>query len=171
MQFLFVVEDVFEIGDRGCVLVPGVPTNLEKAVKVGATILIESNLGRSFETTIAAFEMIRRSGNSEHAPFSVPRDIRKIDISIGSRIFLRERKLSLYSLVRVRKMVEPVDSYDGWKYNRKVPSIGEIGTLIEILYAKDLPPKYVVESIAEDGSPLWLSEFWAEELEAADESN
>lgn len=37
MQFLFEIEDVFEIGGRGCVLVPGIPHAFGQHVRLGGT--------------------------------------------------------------------------------------------------------------------------------------
>ena len=169
MRHLFDIEDVFDITGRGCVLVPGIPYDMPAPIKVGASIVIEVPNGRSLETTIAGFEMINRGRKMEHAPFCVPRPLNKDQLLIGSRVFLREKALVQYERVRVRKLVQPVDSYDGWRGNVRPPAVGDIGSLIDTLNAKDLPPKYVVEMCASDGTPIWLSDFWAEEIEDENE--
>src|SRR4051812_33555212 len=103
MRLLFEIEDVFAIQGRGCVLVPGVPNDFPISVKVGATIVIEPPAGRAIETTIAAFEMINRGRKVEHAAFSIARSINKNEIPVGSRVFLREKALVEYEMVRIRK--------------------------------------------------------------------
>lgn len=88
MQFLFQIEDVFDISGRGCVVVPGIPYSLPDGVSVGAHIVVETPSGSRLETTISAFEMINRGKLMEHAPFSVPRTISKEQLPVGSRVFL-----------------------------------------------------------------------------------
>lgn len=88
MQFLFEIEDVFDISGRGCVVVPGIPCSFASDVRVGSRLLVEAPSGARLETTILAFELINRGRRTEHAPFMVPRSILKEQLPIGSRVFL-----------------------------------------------------------------------------------
>lgn len=88
MQFLFEIEDVFDIGGRGCVLVPGVPYAFGRDVKTGAQLLIETPQGAQVRTNIAAFEMINRGRLMVHAPFSLPRAVAKASLPVGSKVYL-----------------------------------------------------------------------------------
>ncbi|QSI33882.1 hypothetical protein GNX71_31675 [Variovorax sp. RKNM96] len=87
MQFLFEIEDVFDIGGRGCVLVPGVPNTLRRDVKVGELLLIVTPSGNEVRTNIAAFEHISRGRPMVHAPFSLPRAVTKADLPLGSKVY------------------------------------------------------------------------------------
>jgi hypothetical protein len=73
--------------------------------------------------------------------------------------------LNLYDVVRVVKIVRPIEEYDGWQINKRDPQIGDTGTFIELLHAFNLPDLYVVESTGLDGIPIWLSEFLIDEIE------
>ena len=74
-----------------------------------------------------------------------------------------------YGLVRVRQLLEPAVDYDGWRVNQRPPQVGDVGALLDILYAPGLPDRYVVESAGADGITAWLGDFAAEELEAVGE--
>lgn len=74
--------------------------------------------------------------------------------------------LTPYSRVRVRQVVRTPDQYDGWRINRRPPAVGDVGTIVEILHAPDLPPAYVVEMTEPGtGTTLWLGDFHADELD------
>jgi hypothetical protein len=77
--------------------------------------------------------------------------------------------LKQYGLVRVRQLLQPAAEYDGWRVNQRPPQVGDVGTLLDILRAADLPDRYVVESSGADGITVWLGDFTAEELEAVGE--
>lgn len=77
-------------------------------------------------------------------------------------------KFKEYSKVRIRKLTQSHDDYDGWNLNKLGPKIGDIGTLIDIIQADGLPDKYVVEKCDSEGIPIWLSDFYEEELEAVE---
>lgn len=75
-------------------------------------------------------------------------------------------KLNLYTRVRVCKLVREEESYDGWEINQRPPRVGDVGHLMDILEAPDLPDRFVVEMTdPSDGTVVWLSEFQREELE------
>lgn len=89
MQFLFTIEDVFDISGRGCIVVPGIPYSLGLNVKVGAPVLIVSPEGDRLHTRIEAFEMVhRRTEAPTHAAFAVERDVQKASLKIGSSMYL-----------------------------------------------------------------------------------
>ncbi|WP_460548767.1 hypothetical protein [Comamonas piscis] len=91
MLSLFKIEDVFDITGRGCILVPGIPYSLHLAVKPGARLRIVSPKGKVFYTKIAAFERFHRKGEVlTHAAFSIERDILKVQLEIGSEVFLAD---------------------------------------------------------------------------------
>lgn len=73
--------------------------------------------------------------------------------------------LEQYGLVRIRRLLRPPAEYDGWRVNQRPPQVGDVGTLLDILYASGLPNRYVVESSCTDGVTVWLGDFAAEELE------
>jgi translation elongation factor EF-Tu-like GTPase len=93
MRLLCKIEDVFEITDRGCVIVPGIPHSPPLNIKVGDYIVVETPSGERFETMIAGIEMINRGRPMEHSPFSVPRAIRKEQLRIGSQVFLKSENV------------------------------------------------------------------------------
>jgi hypothetical protein len=78
-------------------------------------------------------------------------------------------RLKQYGLVRVRQLFQPAVEYDGWRVNQRLPQVGDVGTLLDILRAPDLPARYVVESSGADGITVWFGDFAAEELEAVGE--
>lgn len=70
-----------------------------------------------------------------------------------------------YQQVRVMKLLRDPKDYNGWNLNKRLPSPGDIGTLIDVLHATGLPDHYVVEKTGSDGDTIWLSEFTEDELE------
>ncbi len=76
-----------------------------------------------------------------------------------------EEQLKPYALVRILKLVEQDSAYDSWKVNQRSPAIGDVGTLLDVLKANSAPVKYVVECSSQDGQTIWLSDFFAEEIE------
>ena len=80
-----------------------------------------------------------------------------------------EELLKPYAVVRVRKLVGHADEYDGWHLNQRPPEVGDVGALLDMLTAPGMPNKFVVESSAADGTTLWLSDFFAEELEVVED--
>jgi protein-S-isoprenylcysteine O-methyltransferase Ste14 len=76
-----------------------------------------------------------------------------------------EKLLKQYSVVRVVKLLRPIDDYDGWKINKRPPEIGDTGAIVEILKAPNLPIHYVVESVSASGTTIWLNDFESGEIE------
>ena len=79
-------------------------------------------------------------------------------------------ELRQYQLVRVAKLMEAPETYDGWKLNKRPPAVGDVGTLLDVLQAPGLPNRYVVEccKAGGDGSSEWLGDFLADELETVE---
>lgn len=72
--------------------------------------------------------------------------------------------LKPYACVRIYQLIQPAESYNGWRVNQRAPKIGDYGTVVDVLTAEGLQDKYIVENCQPDGSSLWLAEFYAEEL-------
>lgn len=73
--------------------------------------------------------------------------------------------LEQYQLVRIRQLLQPLSEYDGWRVNKRLPRIGNVGTLLDILHADGLPDRFVVESCETNGTAVWLADFQSDELE------
>lgn len=87
MQWLFKIEDVFDITGRGCVLAPGIPYSLGLDVKVGTPLTVVTPSGERLQTRIASFESFhRRDRGLTHAAFAVDRD--KAQLPVGSEVYL-----------------------------------------------------------------------------------
>ncbi len=72
--------------------------------------------------------------------------------------------LRQYDVVRVVQLLRPAEAYDGWGLNQRPPQVGDVGTIVEILQAPGLPDDYVVECVGPGGRPIWLGDFFEEEL-------
>jgi hypothetical protein len=79
-------------------------------------------------------------------------------------------ELKEYTQVKVVKLLRSPEHYDGWGFNTRLPRIGDVGTIVDILTAPNYPNKYTVESVQNDGVTVWLSDFQAEELGAVEMS-
>src|SRR5438045_1084877 len=95
MLHLFTVADRFQIEGRGCVLVPGLPTdpgspNLSR----GARIRLRTSAGKETDTFIEALEMISYRNRPEKIciPVLLPKNITKEDVPIGTEVLLIEEK-------------------------------------------------------------------------------
>lgn len=86
-------------------------------------------------------------------------------VSKGPHPKLGTMPLQQYGMVRVRKLLKPPNEYDGWRLNRRPPSLGDVGCIVEILQAPGLPDSYIVESSGADGVTIWLGDFCEDELE------
>jgi hypothetical protein len=64
--------------------------------------------------------------------------------------------LKPYAIVRIKKLDQEPDEYDGWRFNERLPRVGDLGVILDILSAIGLPEKYVVENSASDGTTIWL---------------
>lgn len=78
-------------------------------------------------------------------------------------------RFKLYSQVCIVRILGADSDYDGWKLNKRAPIIGDIGCLIDIIDVAKLPTKYIVEMTEpETGVPIWLADFFEEELEVVE---
>ncbi len=57
------------------------------------------------------------------------------------------------------------NEYNDWDVNQCNPQTSDIGTLIDVLRAPNLPDKYVEANAGNDGIPIWMREFLAEGIE------
>ena len=90
MKFIEKIEYIFDVTRRGCVIIPGVPYSFEPPVNIGSIIEIHNPDGTVIKTRIVRFEMINRGRLMEYVPFSIPKSVKKSDISIGADIYLVE---------------------------------------------------------------------------------
>ncbi|MFZ5893130.1 MAG: hypothetical protein ACOY0T_18875 [Myxococcota bacterium] len=72
-----------------------------------------------------------------------------------------------YQLVRVARLLREPEEYDGWKLNQRPPTVGDVGTLLDVLHVRGLRDRYVVECCQTDGTTVWLDDFDAVELQPA----
>ena len=78
--------------------------------------------------------------------------------------------LKEYQQVRVVKLLEPADSYNSWNSNDRPPKIGDVGIVVNILTANELPNRYLVD-LSNSTEIICFGEFQAEELEPLEETN
>jgi hypothetical protein len=78
------------------------------------------------------------------------------------------KKLERYKQVRVIKLIQKPEAYDGWKLNKRTPQIGDLGTLVDFLKVEGLPDMYIVETSDKNGQDIWLSDFYEEEIESTE---
>ena len=83
-SFLSKVEDAFAITGRGVVLIPGIPQEGGRSVKVGDALEIRQPDGRRIITRVAGIEMGSRIRS---APILLPRDLQKDDVPVGSELW------------------------------------------------------------------------------------
>lgn len=93
MLHLFTVADVFVIEGRGCVLMPGLPTEPGSSnVRRDAKIRLKTPAGSFIDTSIRAIEMITYHKRPEKIclPILLPDGITKDDVPIGTEVILLE---------------------------------------------------------------------------------
>jgi hypothetical protein len=88
MRYLCTIEDVFLITGRGCVVVPGIPTDLPQPPRAGAKLLVRQPDGKTLEAMLHGVEMIRTDRPMDHIAFTFPPHITKSDLLIGSEVFV-----------------------------------------------------------------------------------
>jgi hypothetical protein len=95
MLHLFTVADRFQIEGRGCVLVPGIPTEPDSPiVPKGARLRLRTPEGKETDTFIKELAMIsyRKKPEKICIPILLPKDITKEDIPVGTEVLLIEEK-------------------------------------------------------------------------------
>ena len=88
-MLLFVVEDAFQIADRGCVLVPGPVAEVGgPEVRVGDPIRLVKPDGQTIDTKIQGLEMIGRRPPPKviTAPILLPSGITKDQVPKGTHV-------------------------------------------------------------------------------------
>ncbi|MBM4779823.1 MAG: hypothetical protein GQE15_19130 [Archangiaceae bacterium] len=69
-----------------------------------------------------------------------------------------------FALVRVVKLSDG-QNRDAWRVNTRVPSVGDVGTLVDVLRADGHADRFVVECCERgDGATTWLADFAEDEL-------
>lgn len=89
LTLLFIVEDAFQITDRGCVLVPGPSAGPGgPTVRVGDPIRLVKPDGEVIDTEIRGIEMLGRRPRPKviTAPILLPLDITKEQVPVGTRV-------------------------------------------------------------------------------------
>jgi hypothetical protein len=67
-------------------------------------------------------------------------------------------------VVRVRSTDHvPVD--DASRFGQRLPRVGDTGTIIGMVRAPGIVDAFMVKSVADDGSTLWVAGFTADALE------
>lgn len=89
---LFLVDDAFQIKDRGCILVPGVSTEPgSPTVRVGTCIRLVTPTGESIHTSVKGLEMLNFGAQRPDrvtAPILLPKELSKEMIPKGTKVFL-----------------------------------------------------------------------------------
>ena len=89
MKLICEIEDVFDMADRGCVVVPGISCDVEFLVPVGSSLLIVTPKGEQISTSVKGVELINsRVKPVKVNPILLPRDIAKEQLVIGSKVYL-----------------------------------------------------------------------------------
>ncbi|MEN9360518.1 MAG: hypothetical protein RL095_2053 [Verrucomicrobiota bacterium] len=90
MRFLCVVEEVFEISGRGCVLVPGLDEKSDQGILLYAKDPIELRLpdGCIIRTYLNSIEFLDGPNKRVCIPICLPLGFRKSDIPIGTEVWL-----------------------------------------------------------------------------------
>lgn len=90
--YLFTIADRFSIAGRGVVVVPGIPWSAgTPLVGRGDALILRTPLGKMIRTQVQDFELIHyRPGAKrvEATAFSLPKEIHKFDIPIGTEVYL-----------------------------------------------------------------------------------
>jgi hypothetical protein len=68
-----------------------------------------------------------------------------------------------YDIVEVVRLKREPTAYDGWKRNKRPPSVGERGVVVDIHAHSDGGLVYTVET-AEQAEPDWLADFSEDEI-------
>lgn len=85
------IEAVFQIQDRGCVLVPGIPRDADTHVRVGDHVYILGGRRGCIDTVIRGIEMISASPPLAGFPILLPKTVCKDDISVGASLHIVEQ--------------------------------------------------------------------------------
>lgn len=95
-KLLSLIEDIYYIELRGCVIFPGIPASSPFAVIVGTPIELRLPDGKIIQTHIEGIEMICRRDPStllQSIPILFPREITREDLPAGTEVWLLKPKL------------------------------------------------------------------------------
>lgn len=92
MMFLCVVEDVFEITGRGCVLVPGLSDKSPPGsrLRTGQMIELRKADGTVLRTHLLAVDYLDRLDASWCVPVVLPPGVGKADVSRGTEVWIED---------------------------------------------------------------------------------
>src|SRR5690242_16021444 len=86
--YLFRVTGVFEISERGTILVPGIPHTFALPISRGTPLLLRRPDGSTLTSSLRDLEMINALATRASTAVLLPRDIRKADIPVGTEVWL-----------------------------------------------------------------------------------
>jgi hypothetical protein len=86
--FLFTVEDVFEIPERGVIPTPGVPISI-RGIRNGLCVELRKPDGTKLENVVADVVMVDPYDPQRPIPIGL-RSLTKQDVPIGTEIWMRE---------------------------------------------------------------------------------
>ena len=87
-RLLFVVDDHFDIRERGLILAPGIEPIGDERFTVGSPLLLKRPDGSSIETTIGGLEMLLTPKPTTQVPILL-KGLGKSDVPIGTEVWSR----------------------------------------------------------------------------------
>lgn len=89
------IEQVFQFNDLGCIIVPGIPTEIKNRckLKVGDEIELRFPDGKVMSTKIASINMVCGTPSPPPIPLMLPKEIKKNEIEIGTEVWIDESKI------------------------------------------------------------------------------
>lgn len=89
MTFLFIVENVFQVTGRVCMIVPSLPVSkVDFHLRVKDTIQIRHTGGQILNTHIADIAMLSGPNFKGRMAFILPKDVAMQDVAIGAEIWV-----------------------------------------------------------------------------------
>lgn len=88
MRLLFRVEDVFEVPGKGRVIVPLQSDGFDFKIRAADLVQLRTPDGFVFDTYIASIELLKPQHGNCRMAIMLPRDLAKLDIPIGTEVWL-----------------------------------------------------------------------------------
>lgn len=90
LRFICVIDDVFQLTGRGCVITPGYTSDLPRdlRVKIGDALRLKRPDGGEIDTVLRGIEM---ANLGDCMPLLLGANVTKSDIPIGTELWLVER--------------------------------------------------------------------------------
>ncbi len=85
------IHDVFQIDDRGCVVLPGLLLDADPHVCIGDPVTLRRPDGTEIQTSVAGIEMIHTLDRNA-MPILLPKNIHKDDLPIGTELTITESR-------------------------------------------------------------------------------